>query len=173
MKKRNESRRNKKQFAALVSSAALLTGTLLPVAVQPVLAAEDVTTVTLYPSDANLQSGLVGGYKADVFADRGLAVEVWTYSDEKTNAILASGELPDLMYVTRDNLEIMIEAGMVLDLEDYLDQMPHVMEKEELQYCLAHGQSKKTYRDISANICAAVSKGWIKEKDASYDLVTE
>lgn len=133
MKKRNESRRNKKQFAALVSSAALLTGTLLPVAVQPVLAAEDVTTVTLYPSDANLQSGLVGGYKADVFADRGLAVEVWTYSDEKTNAILASGELPDLMYVTRDNLEIMIEAGMVLDLEDYLDQMPHVMEKEELQ----------------------------------------
>lgn len=133
MKKRNESRRNKKQFAALVSSAALLTGTLLPVAVQPVLAAEDVTTVTLYPSDANLQSGLVGGYKADVFADRGLAVEVWTYSDEKTNAILASGELPDLMYVTRDNLEIMIEADMVLDLEDYLDQMPHVMEKEELQ----------------------------------------
>ncbi|RGC52624.1 ATPase, T2SS/T4P/T4SS family [Absiella sp. AM29-15] len=48
-----------------------------------------------------------------------------------------------------------------------------IMEKEELQYCLAHGQSKKTYRDISANICAAVSKGWIKEKDASYDLVTE
>ena len=133
MKKRNESRRNKKQFAAMISSAVLLTGGLLPVQAQPVQAAENVTTVTLYPSDANLQSGLVGGYKADIFADRGLAVEVWTYSDEKTNAILASGELPDLMYVTRDNLEIMIEAGMVLDLEDYLDQMPHVMEKEELQ----------------------------------------
>lgn len=133
MKKRNESRRNKKQFAAMISSAVLLTGGLLPVQAQPVQAAENVTTVTLYPSDANLQSGLVGGYKADIFADRGFAVEVWAYSDEKTNAILASGELPDLMYVTRDNLEVMIEAGMVLNLDEYLDQMPHVMEKEELQ----------------------------------------
>ena len=78
MKKRNESRRNKKQFAAMISSAVLLTGGLLPVQAQPVQAAENVTTVTLYPTDANLQSGLVGGYKADIFADRGLAVEVWT-----------------------------------------------------------------------------------------------
>ena len=145
MKKRNESRRNKKQFAAMISSAVLLTGGLLPVQAQPVQAAENVTTVTLYPSDANLQSGLVGGYKADIFADRGFAVEVWAYSDEKTNAILASGELPDLMYVTRDNLEVMIEAGMVLNLDEYLDQMPHVTEKEELQTAMNYAREFESY----------------------------
>lgn len=139
MKKVNQSRREK-QFAAMISSAILLTGGLLPVQAQPVQAAENVTTVTLYPSDANLQSGLVGGYKADIFADRGFAVEVWAYSDEKTNAILASGELPDLMYVTRDNLEVMIEAGMVLNLDEYLDQMPHVTEKEELQTAMNYAR---------------------------------
>lgn len=139
MKKVNQSRREK-QFAAMISSAVLLTGGLLPVQAQPVQAAENVTTVTLYPSDANLQSGLVGGYKADIFADRGFAVEVWAYSDEKTNAILASGELPDLMYVTRDNLEVMIEAGMVLNLDEYLDQMPHVTEKEELQTAMNYAR---------------------------------
>ena len=105
-----------------------------------VQAADDVTTITLYPADANLQSGLVGGYKADIFAERGVALEVWAYSDEKTNAILASGELPDLMYVTRDNLDVMIEAGMVLNLEDYLDQMPHVTEKEELQTAMNYAR---------------------------------
>lgn len=139
MKKMSQMKRNTKRFAAMVSSAVLLGG-MLPMTALSVQAAEDVTTITLYPSDANLQSGLVGGYKADIFAQRGVALEVWAYSDEKTNAILASGELPDLMYVTRDNLDVMIEAGMVLNLEDYLDQMPHVTEKEELQTAMNYAR---------------------------------
>lgn len=36
----------------------------------------DVPTITLYPRDANLTSGLVGGYKGDYFASRGFNVEV-------------------------------------------------------------------------------------------------
>lgn len=96
----------------------------------------EVTTITLYPRDANLTSGLVTGYVGDYFAEQGLAVDVWSYSDEKTNAILASGDLPDIMYVPVKNLDTMIQAGMILNLDDYLDQMPHVQEFEELQTAL-------------------------------------
>ncbi len=99
-------------------------------------AAEEVTTITLYPKDANLQSGLVKGYRGDMFARHGLALDVWAYSDEKTNAILASGGLPDVMYVSKDNLKTMIESGMVLNLEDHLDKLPNITGNETLQTAL-------------------------------------
>lgn len=98
----------------------------------------DVTTITLYPKDAMLQSGVVGGYKGDILASYGVAVDVWAYSDEKTNAILASGSLPDVMVVTPDNLEVMIESGMVLNLEDYLDQLPNVTGNELMETALSY-----------------------------------
>lgn len=98
----------------------------------------DITTVTLYPRDANLSSGVVSGYVGDYFASKGLSVDVWAYSDEKTNAILASGDLPDIMYVPIKNLDTMIQAGMLLNLDDYLDQMPHVQQFEELQTALKY-----------------------------------
>ena len=97
---------------------------------------QDVTTITLYPANANLQSGLVGGYKGDLFAEYGVALDVWAYSDEKTNAILASGVLPDVMFVTRDNLQVMIESGMVLNLEEHLDKIPNLTGKPTVNTAL-------------------------------------
>lgn len=96
----------------------------------------DVPTITLYPRDANLTSGLVGGYKGDYFASRGFNVEVWAYSDEKTNAILASGDMPDIMYIPAKNVDDMIENGMLLNLDDYLGQMPHVQSYDGLDTAL-------------------------------------
>ena len=98
--------------------------------------AADVPTITLYPRDANLTSGLVSGYKGDYFASRGFNVEVWAYSDEKTNAILASGDMPDIMYIPAKNVDDMIESGMLLNLDDYLDQMPHVQSYDGLDTAL-------------------------------------
>ena len=96
----------------------------------------DVPTITLYPRDANLMSGVVGGYKGDYFASRGFNVEVWAYSDEKTNAILASGAMPDIMYIPTKNVDDMIESGMLLNLDSYLEQMPHVQSYEGLDTAL-------------------------------------
>lgn len=93
---------------------------------------ENTPTITMYPADANLTSGLVSGYKGDYFKENGFDLEVWAYSDEKTNAILASGDLPDIMYVSKENLNTMIEAGMLLDLDEYLDKMPHVTSYEPM-----------------------------------------
>lgn len=88
-------------------------------------------SISLYPANANLTSGTVSGYLGDFFATKGLSVDVWAYSEEKTNAILASGDMPDIMYVTAENLDIMIDAGMVLQLDDYLDDLPHVQQAIE------------------------------------------
>lgn len=96
----------------------------------------DVPTITLYPRDANLTSGLVSGFKGDYFASRGFNVEVWAYSDEKTNAIMASGDMPDIMYIPTKNVDDMIDSGMLLNLDDYLDQMPHVQSYEGLDTAL-------------------------------------
>lgn len=97
---------------------------------------KDLVTVTMYPRDANVSSGVVGSHKGEYFAENGFALEVWAYSDEKTNAILASGDLPDIMYVHRDNLDVMIEAGMLLKLDDYLDQMPNVKSANSIDTAL-------------------------------------
>lgn len=98
--------------------------------------AQGVTTISLYPADANISSGTISGHKGEYLAENGIELEVWAYSDEKTNAMLASGDLPDVMYVSKDNLDTMIEAGMLLNLEEYLDKMPHLMENEKLQVAL-------------------------------------
>lgn len=98
---------------------------------------EELATLSLYPANANLISGLVTGHRGDYFAENGIELEVWAYSDEKTNAILASGDLPDIIYATKgDMLDTMIEAGMVLNLEDYLDQIPHLYSSEYMKDAL-------------------------------------
>ena len=79
--------------------------------------------ITLYPQNGNLTSGKLSGWLGDYFAEKhGLEIEVWAYSDDKTNAILASGDLPDIMYVNENIYETMINSGMLLNLEGYLDQ---------------------------------------------------
>ena len=92
---------------------------------------DDPVTISLYPINGNLTSGTVSGYLGDYFKTQGLSIDVWAYSAEKTNAILASGDLPDIMHVTAENLSVMIDAGMVLNLDDYVDQLPHIQEAME------------------------------------------
>lgn len=92
----------------------------------------DPVSISLYPYNANLTSGTVSGYLGDFFATKGLSIDVWAYSDEKTNAILSSGDMPDIMYVTAENLGVMIDAGMVLQLDEYLDKLPHVQQAIEV-----------------------------------------
>ncbi len=124
-----------KRTSAVVMAAMMAMGGLP----QTVLAdGENVTTISLYPANGSLSSGVVSGYLGDFFASKGLEVEVWAYSDEKTNAILASSDLPDIMYVTAENLQIMIDSGMVLKLDEYIDQMPHVKADEEILVSLEY-----------------------------------
>lgn len=100
----------------------------------------EIEKVTLYPQSASLQSGVREGYMKDLFAKYGLEVEVWAFSDDKTNAILASGDLPDVMYVKADQLQTLIEGEMVLNLEDYLDQIPNLEKVEGIEGALNYSR---------------------------------
>lgn len=101
-------------------------------------ASGELGLVTIYPSNAATSSGLVTGYKADILAKRGIQVEVWAYSEEKSNGILASGDLPDIMYVNYDNMVTLIEGGKILNLGEYLteEKLPHVANDEPLMTAL-------------------------------------
>lgn len=103
-----------------------------------------VPTITFYPRDANLTSGLVEGFKGDYFASRGFNLDVWAYSDEKTNAILSSGDLPDVMFIPEESLDTMIENDMLLNLDEYLDDMPHVSSYEPLETALNYVKKYKS-----------------------------
>ncbi len=90
---------------------------------------EDCPVITLYPKDAALFSGIVTGNRANWFAkEGGFQLEVWAYSDEKTNAMLTSGDLPDMMYIGAggtDTLETLIDTEKIINYEDYKDQLPN------------------------------------------------
>lgn len=97
---------------------------------------QEIEKITLYPFDENLSSGVISGHKGDYFAKNGIQLEVLGYSEEKTKAILASGNMPDIMYVDKKNLDNMIERGMLLNLDDYIDKMPHVKSSEIIKTAL-------------------------------------
>lgn len=107
-------------------------------------AAEELTTITIYPKNGDLLSGVLDGYKGRFFAEHGLRIEVWAYSDDKTNAILASGDLPDIMYLNDTILPTMIQAEMLLPLDEHLEKMPNVMARENLVPALNYAREYKS-----------------------------
>lgn len=91
-------------------------------------------TITLYPYNAGLQSGPVTGWLGDYLLEKGIILEVIPYSEEKTQAMLGSGSLPDIVvFNSATNAKAALEAGMLLPLDDYQDQLPHVMENDILK----------------------------------------
>jgi len=91
---------------------------------------KEIPTLTLYPKDAALFSGLVTGYRGNYFAENGFNLEVWAYSDEKTNAMLTSGDFPDMMYIGAgglETLETLITTDKIINYDDYAEYLPHVL----------------------------------------------
>lgn len=102
---------------------------------------EDLPVLTVYPYTA-LSAGVDTGFRSDVHAKNGFQVNIWAWSDEKTNSILTSGNLPDIMYVNvGETLDTLIETGKVLNLEDYLDSLPNLNDNAQMQNALDYLRS--------------------------------
>lgn len=98
--------------------------------------------ITLYPLTAATMSGQIGGWLGDFLLEHGLIVEILAHSAEKLAALIASEELPDIMYVPKSygaKLEL-AESGLIKDLEPYLDQMPHIAENEMMQFAMNYAK---------------------------------
>jgi len=92
---------------------------------------KEPVSITLYPADANLFSGEVTGYRGEALAEHGIKLEVWSYSEEKTTAMLTSGDFPDMMYVApstqSDVFETLVQTDKLIDYSDYAEYLPHVL----------------------------------------------
>jgi len=95
---------------------------------------KEPVTITLYPKDANLFSGEVTGYRGEALAAHGIKLEVWAYSEEKTTAMMTSGDFPDMMYVSPatqpDIFETLVQTDKIIDYSDYAEYLPHVLGDE-------------------------------------------
>lgn len=102
---------------------------------------KEPVTITLMPANANLTSGVVGGWLGEYLAEHGIILDVWAYSADKLNAILASGDYPDLMYFKKTvDLNTLAEEGHLLDLSQYMDKLP-ALQREEYQTAINYVQN--------------------------------
>jgi len=92
---------------------------------------KEPVSITLYPKDANLFSGEVTGYRGEALAEHGIKLEVWAFSDEKTTAMMTSGDFPDMMFVDpakqSDIFETLVQTDKLIDYSDYAEYLPHVL----------------------------------------------
>ncbi len=107
--------------------------------------------VTLYPYSAALQSGPASGWVGDFFSENGVLLEVIPYSVEKTQAMLSSGDLPDVIIFnnTTDALAA-LDAGMLLKLEDHLDKLPSIAEDDLFASALKY--SRELYSNDTGDL---------------------
>lgn len=96
---------------------------------------KDPVKITMFHSNAKLPSGTVGGWLGEFFAEHGIILEIWAYSAEKFQAILVSGEYPDVMFFNSAacDMNAIIESGAMLDLNDYMDSIPSVRDNQDMQ----------------------------------------
>ena len=97
-------------------------------------------TITMLGNDAATPAGLIGGFRGEALAKRGLTVEMWAYSEDKVNAVLASEELPDIMVLNREQLNELAGTGLFLCLDEYVTEeyIPHINANELLELGRQH-----------------------------------
>ena len=94
-------------------------------------AADEIVTITYFPGNAMAGSGELTGGNGAHFAKNGLRIEIIPHSAEKLQGMLASGDMYDVMWLPEQELKIAMEAGYLLDLTPYLEQMPSVQANAE------------------------------------------
>lgn len=99
----------------------------------------DPVKITLFPLNANVMSGEVGGWVGEYLASQGIILEIMAYSEDKMNAILAGEDLPDIMYLPAgtDFLSL-AESDMFMDMEQYLDKLPNLTSNKMYQTAIEY-----------------------------------
>lgn len=105
----------------------------------------DPVTITMYPVNANITSGTVGGWMGEFLLEHGFILEIWAYSDEKLNAMMASGDLPDIVLSQgKDVAGALAQSGLLVDLGENMDKLPNIAENESLMTAFQYVQDYVT-----------------------------
>ena len=100
--------------------------------------ADDLVSILGWGIGGDTQGPLTG-WVGDLWATKGFQLEAIGNgnSEEKMQAMLASGDIPDLIRFNNwEQYEIAVQAGYLLCLDDYIDQLPNTVKyaAEALQY---------------------------------------
>jgi len=98
---------------------------------------KDLPVISYYPENALTFSGLQEGYRSDIFAELGgFQIEYWSYSVDKTNAMMVSGDLPDMMVLREgtDNFKTLVDKGQLINYDDYQEYLPNIFENPTNEY---------------------------------------
>lgn len=178
----------KKTLRALVS---LLLAAMLLLPCLPVLAEEEpvVITVTGYCTNpTNVDNFLYHKYLEEKFnvdlQCNFFSQDAW---ETQLTLMLADDSLPDLMLnvnMTKANADRYGQEGFLLDLTQYLDQMPHYAAKLEEDSALAAFSKDETgaiygFYKTRGNLCsrevamAYINNEWLKNVNMEYPTTTE
>lgn len=86
----------------------------------------DLVKLSFFPKNSMADHGVLTGGEGKLFESAGITLDVIPYSTERLQSMLASGDLCDVLWLSEQDLKIAMEAGYLLDLTPYLEQMPHV-----------------------------------------------
>ena len=86
----------------------------------------DLVKLSFFPENSMPTPGELSGGVAKLFAEVGVEIEVLPYSTTKLKSMLASGDLSDILWLSEQDLTTAMEAGYLLDLTPYLDDMPNL-----------------------------------------------
>ncbi len=118
-----------KRFLSVLVSGILLS-TILFGLVGTAFAGEETITLKVFSMPANT-SGILEGWTADILKKRlGIAIDILPSGDQgeqKLQALMASGDLPDIV-VFKENTQVInaVAGDMLLAFDDYKDMLPNV-----------------------------------------------
>lgn len=118
-----------------------------PATESPTAAPVEVVTLQVFDMPANT-SGLQKGWWADILKNEcGVMLELLPSGDQgeqKLQALMASGELPDVVvFKDKKQVEDAVRGNMLLCLDDHLDKLPNVV--------LNAPMALQFYRDVASN----------------------
>ncbi len=92
---------------------------------------EELPTLTIMYHNGNVTNDT---WRDVLFQEiAGVNLEIIPWDDAKYQAIIQSGELPDMLMTFDTELPDLIEAGWVVQLDEYMDQVPSYYVNEENQ----------------------------------------
>ena len=117
--------------------------------------------ITMFHSNGKVPSGTVGGWLGEYFAEHGIILDVWAYSADKFNAILASGDYPDVMFFNSAacDMNAIMESGAMLDLDEYMDQLPTIRDSEAMQSAIGYAKEYVLKSDVLGALPMRISDG--------------
>lgn len=89
---------------------------------------KEIVTLKYYGSAGSRTVGPIEGWQGEFYAKHGIRLECLASSPEKTSAMIASGDLPDLIRFGNNWTEVdtCIKAGLLVNLDEHKDALPNI-----------------------------------------------